>query len=138
MTSGLVIARARASANFGKLRTPMATSQGRISAALMRGFDVLGGMWIPGTATLFADTLAFEGLALHRAIYGEAVRAALPLAEVDSVTVRSGIASRVVVLAIAGGVLRLRGFQIDGFAARVEGQRRALAEGSDAPPHTGT
>lgn len=124
---GVAVARVRAAANFADVARPHLAGSERVFARIMRGADVVGGMWIPGIAELGPTWLAYRAYALPRLLYGEAARITIPLGEVEGVTVRAGIASRTAFVAFAGGTLRLRGFHVNAFAAQLQVQLSSTA-----------
>src|SRR5262245_52560912 len=77
---------------------------------------VMGGLWVGGTATLYATEVTFRPNALNTAIHAGDYSIAIPLADVSDVQVRFGFVTRIIDVITADGTLSIRCFGASRFA----------------------
>jgi hypothetical protein len=97
-------------------------------AAPLRFGGPYRGLWIGGTATLTAESLAFEPNRLNRLLLRKAARSAIPLGEIQSARTGRGFYAGVVEVETAEGMLSLRCIGAGAFARSVR-EAAGLAEG---------
>ncbi len=110
-------------AEIGRAANILLGGGGRAGTAIAQ--KMMGGLWVGGTAYLTPDTIEFHPNGLNKAFHKDAdsLSVSIPLGEVTAIERRFGIATKIIDIETADGILSIRCYNSATFADAIETAR---------------
>ena len=103
---------------------------GAVESAVQASKARYGGLWVGGKARLTAEEFTFTPNAVNRMAHSSgSLDLAVPLGAVDAVTVERGFVTKIVVLAVGPGAVKVRCYRADAFADEIRAAVHAARNG---------
>ncbi len=119
---------ADAEMGFGARFLLSATSHG-VTEIVLKGFkQVMGGLWVGGTATLHETKLGFRPNALNHFIHAGDYSVEIPLQEISDIQVRFGFLTKIIDIVMPHGKLSIRCFGAEDFANTIRTQKNSIRD----------
>lgn len=99
------------------------TTQRNVLQSVLRAYkNIMGGLWVGGTVTLYETKLVFQPNGMNQAFHVNDCFREMSLSEIREVHVRLGIVTKIIDIVTTKGTLSMRCFGAKHFAEKIRTQ----------------